>query len=36
VRMLCTSWGCGGVGVLPLLSSFSCKLYLQHLSKILL
>jgi hypothetical protein len=36
VGMLCAGWGCGVVKVLPLLSSFSCKVYLQHLSKILL
>jgi hypothetical protein len=29
-------WWCGGVGVLPLLGGFSCKVYLQHISKILL
>jgi hypothetical protein len=34
--MLCTGWGCGGVGVLLLLGGFSCKVYLQRLSKILL
>jgi hypothetical protein len=28
--------GCGGVGVLLLLGGFSCKVYVQHLSKILL
>jgi hypothetical protein len=28
--------GCGGVGVLPLLCGSSCKVYLQHFSKILL
>jgi hypothetical protein len=28
--------GCGGAKVLPLLGGFSCKLYLQRLSKILL
>jgi hypothetical protein len=28
--------GCGGVKVLPLLGGFSCKVYLQRLSKILL
>jgi hypothetical protein len=28
--------GCGGVGVLPLLGGFSCKAYLQCVSKILL
>jgi hypothetical protein len=27
-------WGCGGIGVLPLLDGFSCKVYLQRLSKI--
>jgi hypothetical protein len=27
---------CGGVKVLPFLGGFSCKVYLQHLSKILL
>jgi hypothetical protein len=36
VEMLCVGWGCGGVKVLPLLSGFSCNVYLQHLSKILL
>jgi hypothetical protein len=36
VGMLCVGWGCGGVGVLPLLGGFFCKAYLQHLSKILL
>jgi hypothetical protein len=36
VEMLCAGWGCGGVKVLPLLGGFSCKVYLQHLSKILL
>jgi hypothetical protein len=39
VGMLCVGWGCGGVRgvrVLPLLGSFSCKVYLQCLSKILL
>jgi hypothetical protein len=36
VGMLCVGWGCGGVEVLPLLGGFSCKVYLQHLSKILL
>jgi hypothetical protein len=36
VGMLCTGWGCGGVKVLPLLGGFSCKVYLQRLSKILL
>jgi hypothetical protein len=34
--MLCAGWGCGGVGVLPLLSGFSCKVHLQCLSKILI
>jgi hypothetical protein len=34
--MLCTGWGCGGVNVLPLLSGFSCKVYLWCLSTILL
>jgi hypothetical protein len=34
--MLCLGRGCGGVGVLPLLGGFSSKVYLQHLSKILL
>jgi hypothetical protein len=29
-------WGCGRGKVLPLLGGFSCKVYLQHLSKILL
>jgi hypothetical protein len=36
VEMLCAGWRCGGVTVLPLFSSFSCKVYLQCLSKILL
>jgi hypothetical protein len=36
VEMLCASWRCGGVKVLPLLSGFAHKVYLQHLSKILL
>jgi hypothetical protein len=36
VGMLCARWGCGGVGVLPLLGGFSYKVYLQRLSKILL
>jgi hypothetical protein len=36
VEMLCAGWRCGGFKVLPLLSAFSCKAYLQHLSKILL
>jgi hypothetical protein len=36
VGMLCAGWRCGGVKVLPLLSGFSYKMYLQHLSKILL
>jgi hypothetical protein len=31
--MLCVGWWCGGVKVLPLLCGFSCKVYLQHLSK---
>jgi hypothetical protein len=25
--MLCVGWGCGGVGVLPLLGGFSCKVF---------
>jgi hypothetical protein len=39
---LCLTWSgdtmrrCEGVKVLPLLSGFSCKVYFQHLSKILL
>jgi hypothetical protein len=33
--MLCAGLGCGEVRVLPLLSGFSCKVYLQHLSKVL-
>jgi hypothetical protein len=33
---LCAGWRCGGVNVLPLLGDFSSKVYLQHLSKILL
>jgi hypothetical protein len=41
---LCLTWsgdamcglGCGGVKVLPLLGGFSCKVYVQRLSKILL
>jgi hypothetical protein len=36
VGMLCTGWRCGGVKVLPLLGGFSCKVYLQRLSKVLL
>jgi hypothetical protein len=36
VGMLHVGWGCGGVNVLPLLSGFSCKVYIQCLSKILL
>jgi hypothetical protein len=36
VGMLCMGWGCGGVRVLPLFGGFSCKVYPQHLSKILL
>jgi hypothetical protein len=36
VEMLCAGWRCGGVNVLSLLSEFSCKVYLQCLSKILL
>jgi hypothetical protein len=36
VGMLCVDWGCGGVGVLPLLGGFSCQVYLQRLSKSLL
>jgi hypothetical protein len=36
VGMLWAGWRCGGVKVLPLLGVFSCKVYLQHLSKILL
>jgi hypothetical protein len=36
VKMLCAGWRCGGVKVLPLLGGFACKVYLQHLSKILL
>jgi hypothetical protein len=35
VEMLCTGWRYGGVKVLPLLSDFACKVYLQCLSKIL-
>jgi hypothetical protein len=34
--MLCESWGCGGVGILPLLGGFSCQVYLQCLSRRLL
>jgi hypothetical protein len=34
--MLFAGWGCGGVGVLPLLGGFSCNVFLQRLSKILL
>jgi hypothetical protein len=34
VEILCTSWRCGGVKVLPLLGGFACKVYLQHLAKI--
>jgi hypothetical protein len=29
VEMLCAGWRCGGVKVLPLLGSFSCKVPLQ-------
>jgi hypothetical protein len=36
VGMLCVGWGCGGVGILTLLGGFSCKVHLQHISKILL
>jgi hypothetical protein len=36
VGMLHAGWRCGGVKVLPLLGGFSCKVYLQRLSKILL
>jgi hypothetical protein len=36
VEMFYTGWRCGGVKILPLLDGFSCKVYLQHLSKILL
>jgi hypothetical protein len=36
VGMLCAGWRCGEVKVLPLLGGFSFKVYLQHLSKILL
>jgi hypothetical protein len=36
VEMLCAGWRCGGVKVLPLLSGFVCKVYIQCLSKILL
>jgi hypothetical protein len=36
VEMLCMGWGCGGIKVLPLLGGFSCNVYLQHLSQILL
>jgi hypothetical protein len=36
VGMLHAGWGCGGVKLLPLLSGFSCKVYLQRLPKILL
>jgi hypothetical protein len=36
VGMLRVGWGCGGVKVLPLLSGFSCNVYIQHLSMILL
>jgi hypothetical protein len=36
VGMLCVGWRCGGVRVLPLLGGFSCKVYLQCLSKSLL
>jgi hypothetical protein len=35
-EMLCTGWGSGGVRVLPLLGGFSCRVYLQRLSRILL
>jgi hypothetical protein len=36
VEMLCAGWRCGGVKVLPLLGGFSCKVYLQSLSEVLL
>jgi hypothetical protein len=36
VGALCAGWGCGGVRVLLLFGGFSCKVYLQCLSKILL
>jgi hypothetical protein len=29
VGILCMGWGCGGVKVLPLVSGFSCQVYLQ-------
>jgi hypothetical protein len=34
VEILCASWRCGEVKVLPLLGGFACKVCLQHLSKI--
>jgi hypothetical protein len=34
VEILCTSWRCGGVKVLPLLGGLACKVCLQRLSKI--
>jgi hypothetical protein len=34
VEILCASWRCGGVKVVPLLSDFACKVCLQRLSKI--
>jgi hypothetical protein len=34
VEILCTSWRCVGVKVLPLLSGLACKVCLQRLSKI--
>jgi hypothetical protein len=36
VEMLCPGWRCGGLKDLPLLGVFSCKVYFQYLSKILL
>jgi hypothetical protein len=36
VGLRCMGWGHGGVRVWPLLGGFSCKVYLQCLSKILL
>jgi hypothetical protein len=34
--MLYAGWGCGGVGVLPLVGVFFCQVYLQHLERKLL
>jgi hypothetical protein len=34
VEILCTSWRCGGVKVMPFLGDYACKVCLQRLSKI--